>query len=194
MVEAGYLRMMDAVGHDKATVRAGLGERLPFSPPYGTLPMAYRGHDEIDRWLTTSPTPLDEQSRRRYHHVIEGIRQHGYAVSRNIELEATSVQLHQLLALLEDTSGAELVRSKLAELMSPFSGGIYLPTELQDAGPISVSYIVAGIFGPDARPRYQLQVEVLETALATTELRQLIARVMATSRRLTKHIGGTTPA
>lgn len=190
------LTMLDVVGGDPAATRApraNLGERMPFSPPWGSVAMAWRTPGEIDAWLDTSAVPIAAAARRRHHAVLAGIRQTGWGVWRHANPEAELIrQLGDLLASTSANADRSDLR-RIAALFSPLVQESCLPSELDGPGPHSVGYVVAGVFGPDAKPRYQIEVHVLSSSLQGDRLRELLEVVSRAASTLTDCIDGVWP-
>ncbi|KRA31305.1 MULTISPECIES: MarR family transcriptional regulator [unclassified Nocardioides] len=188
------LTVLDVAIGDPAASRPSLGEKMPFSPPWGSVAMAWRAPMEIEAWLDTSAVPIDAAARRRHHAVLAGIRDTGWGVWRHVQPDAELIrQLSDLLTSASANANRADLR-QMAALFSPLVQESCLPSELTGPGPYSVGYVVAGAFGPDARPRYQVEVHVLSSSVDGARLREVLGLVEVAASTLTDCIGGVRPS
>src|SRR5688500_11080647 len=68
------------------------GQRLPLSPPLGTVFVAWSGAEAIDRWLSHLGPEQGEADRERYRQALQTVRERGYSVALGGEGQQRLVQ------------------------------------------------------------------------------------------------------
>jgi DNA-binding IclR family transcriptional regulator len=165
--------------------------RFPIDPPYGSVAVAWRAPERIERWLDLPATPLSRGDRARYRRFLAGIRDRGYAVWRLEEGDGLLMgQVREMLDALRGDPHSQGVRERLVRLFASYGRYGYLTSELARDRSLPVSYMIAPVFGPDAQPHYEIVVQLLRPALRGDEIERAGERLLTAAAELSDEIGG----
>jgi DNA-binding IclR family transcriptional regulator len=182
-----------AVGDDMLIVaRAGApralgtvqpGQRLPLTPPLGSVFMAWAAEDDVQRWLDRAPAEDADQ----YRAGLEAVRRRGYAVGLEADPRAT---LGRALAdLTEDAPARRLVEQLLDEL----GHQEYILTAVDRDARYLVNHLVAPVFGPTGDVVLALSLYGFSGAMTGRQLESYGDRLLEATRNVTKSIHGKEP-
>jgi DNA-binding IclR family transcriptional regulator len=182
-----------AVGDDMLIVaRAGApralgtvqpGQRLPLTPPLGSVFMAFATAPEIEQWLSRAP----EDERPQYRDGLEAVRRRGYAVGLEADPRAT---LGRALAdLTEDAPARRLVEQLLDEL----GHQEYILTSVDRQARYLVNHLVAPVFGPAGDVVLALSLYGFTGAMTGRQLETYGDRLLEATGNVTKSIHGREP-
>jgi len=183
-----------AVGDDMLIVaRAGApralgtvqpGQRLPLTPPLGSVFMAWAADDEVERWLRRAP----DEDAGQYRAGLEAVRRRGYAVGLEADPRAT---LGRTLAdLTHDAPARRLVEQLLDEL----GHQEYILTTVDRQGRYLVNHLVAPVFGPSGDVVLALSLYGFTGAMTGRQLERYGDRLLEATGNVTKSIHGREPA
>ena len=165
--------------------------RFPIDPPYGSVAVAWRSAEEIERWLDLPATPLSRAERARYRRFLADIRELGYAVWRLDERDEPLLgRVREMLEELRGDPHSEALRERLVRLFATFGRYGYLASELARDRSMPVSYMIAPVFGPDAQPHYEIVVQLLRPTMRGEEIEAVGERLLASTALLSDAIGG----
>jgi DNA-binding IclR family transcriptional regulator len=170
-IDVGALTVVAVSGQGKA------GAQFPLDPPYGVVAHAFRPADEVERWLHGAS--LDLRARSRYHAVMAGIRDRGYTAWGQDPVAAPLVgEVRELLESLADTPEVGGLRDRLVEVFARLGGQGWTPAELDGGEPLSISYLLAPVLGPDGSPVYQVELHVLRERVSADDRGRLVASLL----------------
>jgi DNA-binding IclR family transcriptional regulator len=170
---------------------SGTDRRFPIDPPYGSVAVAWRSADEIERWLDLPATPLARAERARYRRFLADVRERGYAVWRLDERDQPLLgRVREMLAELRGDPHSDALRERLVRLFATFGQHGYLASELARDRSVPVSYMIAPIFGPDGQPHYEIIIQLLRPAMRGSEIEAVGERLLAGAALLSESIGG----
>jgi DNA-binding IclR family transcriptional regulator len=164
------------------SVHVHAGQRVPLSPPLGTVFLAWSTPAEIDRWLRRLGPNAGDDDLARYRSAVEAVRRRGYALS--LEADAR-VLLERALS-----EGAD---RPLAELLGELGRQDYLLLELEPAHSYRLSMVSAPVFGPDGSVVLALSLFDLPGSLPADQVPALAERLADAAATVTKAIGGRHP-
>jgi DNA-binding IclR family transcriptional regulator len=82
-IDASHILVVAASrGEELGGTGPGRDRRFPIDPPYGSVAVAWRSAEEIERWLDLPATPLTRSERAHYRRLLADVRECGYAVWR----------------------------------------------------------------------------------------------------------------
>ena len=173
---------------------SGTDRRFPIDPPYGSVAIAWRPANEIERWLDLPATPLTRAERARYRRFLGEIRECGYAIWRLDERDEPLLgRVREMLDELRGDRHSEALRERLVRLFATFGRHGYLASELARDRSVPVSYMIAPIFGPDGQPHYEIIVQLLRPQMRGSEIEAVGERLLASTAVLSNAIGGGAP-
>jgi len=168
------------------------GDHFPLGPPYGAIAVAWRDDTEVDRWLAQAPLTPHERDHERA--VMRDIRARGFGVwSLGPRATPLAGRIQVVIDALAADPGSRQLRDQLTELFALFGRRGYTTAELVDHSEVDVGYVLAAVFGADSQPRYQIDLHLLRARMKTSDLRRVLARLIAAADHLTEAIGGRTP-
>ena len=155
------------------------GQRLPLSPPIGTVFVAWSSQQEIDHWLGRLGPEVRKDALQRHRATVDAVRARGYSVG--LEGAARGGRSPQGRALtLEE--GVRSVRSEE-----------YALVELQPGDSYRVNHIGAPVFGPDGAVTTALFIIGFPGRISGAEVARIAERLTAATERITKGIHGRAP-
>jgi hypothetical protein len=189
-IEPAGLTVVDIAGHDTDEQNA-VGQHISLAAPFGSVAMAWRGAEEIDRWLRATTPRMTAEDMRRHRNVLSAIRDRGYGVWRFDEsLESLRARLDAVLESADMAGEGATVGHRLSVLLTQTSLESIthaLESRLPDA-----EFIVVPIFGADRQPEYQIEIRLAPDArdeLTLEQLEKALTRVQA----LLSHPGAAEP-
>lgn len=159
------------------------GQRLPLTPPLGSVFMAWAGEDDIERWLGRAPVEDAEQ----YRAGLEAVRRRGYAVGLEADPRAT---LGRALRGLADDAPA---RRLVDQLLDEVGHQEYILTTIERQGRYLVNHLVAPVFGPDGDVVLALSLFGFAGAITGKQVETYGERLLEATRNVTKSIHGREP-
>jgi DNA-binding IclR family transcriptional regulator len=191
-IHASHILVVAASRGEELGTGSGTDRRFPIDPPYGSVAVAWRIVDEIERWLDLPATPLTRAERTRYRRFLADIRERGYAVWRLEQRDQPLLgRVREMLDELRGDPHSEALRERLVRLFATFGRHGYLASELARDRSVPVSYMIAPIFGPDGQPQYEIVVQLLRPAMRGSEIEAVGAQLLASTALLSEAIGGT---
>ncbi|HEY8527981.1 MAG TPA: helix-turn-helix domain-containing protein [Acidimicrobiales bacterium] len=157
------------------------GQRVPLTPPVGTVFLAWASPAVIDRWLRRLGPEASEDDLERYRRALAAVRRRGYAVS--LEADAR-VLLERALAEGDRPIG---------EVLGELGRQDYLLLELEPAHSYRLSMVAAPVFGPEGNVELALTLFDLPGQTAADQVPELGERLLDAAATVTKAIGGRPP-
>jgi DNA-binding IclR family transcriptional regulator len=158
------------------------GQRVPLTPPIGTVFLAWSSPAEIERWLRRLGPDAGDADLARYRQAVESVRRRGYALS--LEADAR--------ALLERAI-SEGGDRPLGEVLAELGRQDYLLLDLEPAHSYRLSLVAAPVFGADGSVVLALTLFDLPAQLPADEVPRLADRLVDAATTVTKAIGGRLP-
>jgi len=155
------------------------GQRLPLTPPIGTVFVAWSSQEEIDHWLGRLGADVKADALKRLRSAVEAVRQRGYSVGLEGGTRVGRSGEARPLTLEE---GVRSVRSEE-----------YAPVEIQPAESYRVNQIGAPVFGPDGGVAIALFVIGFPGRISGAEVARIAERLTTATDRTTKGIHGRRP-
>jgi len=190
-IQRSHILVIAASRGDELGNGTGTDRRFPIDPPYGSVAVAWRTPEEIERWLDLPATPLTRTERARYRRFLADVREQGYAVWRLDEGDQPLLgRVRDMLDELRGDPHSDALRARLVRLFATFGQHGYLASELTRDRSVPVSYMIAPIFGPDGQPHYEIIVQLLRPAMRVGEIETVAGRMLASAALLSSAIGG----
>ncbi len=169
------------------------GQRLPLSPPLGTVYMAWASSEEIDNWLRKLGPDATSDQLARFHDALLEVRRRGYATG----LEAVAkLKLSKALAELPGDS-TNIVRAQIRTivegLVEELTHEEAVLSDISGQPSYQLSHISAPVFGADGRVKLALNLIDLPRQLTPEEVKNFAGRLLEASDRVTRSIGGRKP-
>ncbi|MCU1481282.1 MAG: transcriptional regulator, IclR family [Subtercola sp.] len=163
------------------------GQRVPLTPPYGEVFVAWGSDDEVDEWFGH----LDKTDASAHDHlraVLERVRQRGCAINL---LSDHLFAVSRLLVELDAAPHRSDLRSKVSSIIR----GLEDDYELLDAQPqdnYRGALIAAPVFGPDGSVIYALTLSGLLNATGR-QILDAADMLASTTLYITQQVGGRVP-
>ncbi|PLW66758.1 helix-turn-helix domain-containing protein [Pseudohalioglobus lutimaris] len=170
------------------------GVSVPLQPPHGTIAMAWRSNEDIERWLNSAWWHDPNLRGKHQKKVMFDIRKIGLAVHGiQNNVNETINQLRELLTSVQAENPKDILRTKLDQLADIVGTRIYSADELSTRECLGVSHIIAPVFGPEKQPRYLISLHVMQDEVSADDLQQYYEELLASTKVLSKQIGGSLP-
>ena len=120
VVADGVITVVEWIAPPHGAAAAYLGQRVPFSPPFGAVHAAWSPAHVVDAWLSRAPTSAHAQ----LHDLLGMIRARGFDVHRD---DANSARVRDALSGIEHERLSDAARDALAILNAELAGVDQLP-------------------------------------------------------------------
>lgn len=154
------------------------GQRLPLSPPLGTVFVAWSSPESIDRWLSHVGPDASKRALDRYRLALASVRERGYSVALGGEGQQRLVE-----ALRE--AGHEPPSAR---------GEEYALVELPGSTRYRINHIGAPVFGPDGNVVLGLFLIGFRGQIAAEEVPRYAERLLDAAAAVTAAVHGTQPS
>lgn len=194
-----HLQVVAAVGTDgHMPLGVSPGDRFPLAPPYGAIAVAWRPAGEVGRWLESWPAPaapVSPADRAHERAVMADIAACGVGVW-SLESHALPVIHHiqDIIGEMGADTPSQRLREQLTALFGLFGLRGYTMAELASGRSLPVGYAIGAVFGPDARPAYEVELHLLRPSMSAASLGAMRRRLQAAAATLTAAGGGIPPA
>ncbi len=179
-IEPTGLTVVDIAGHSTDEQNA-VGQRISLAAPFGSVAMAWRDADAIDRWLRASRPRMTVEDMQRHRNVLSAIRKRGYGVWRFDEsVQSLRDRLDALLESADIAGEGATVGHRLSVLLTQTS--LESITDVLESRLRDAEFIVVPIFGADRQPEYQIEIRLDPGAsddLTLERLGEALTRVTA---------------
>jgi DNA-binding IclR family transcriptional regulator len=153
------------------------GQRLPLSPPLGTVFVAWSEPEAIDRWLSHVGPDASKRALDRYRLALASVRERGYSVALGGEGQ------QRLVEALRD-AGHEPPSAR---------GEEYALVELPGSTRYRINHIGAPVFGPDGNVVLGLFLIGFRGQIAAEEVPRYAERLLDAAAAVTAAVHGRTP-
>ncbi len=157
------------------------GQRLPLSPPLGTVFVAWSPQNQIDRWLAKVGPSSTKADIARYRAAVESVRVRGYSLG----LGGEPVPRDQRPARKPRTLEENVRTVRMDE---------YALIELDHSSAYRLNHIGAPVFGPDGRVTLALFLIGFQGDIAASEVPRYADALMTACARVTELVHGRAPA
>ncbi len=158
------------------------GQRLPLTPPLGTVFVAWSSPDEIDRWLASVGPSVPEENLERYRAAVTEVRARGYSVGL---ARGEYRRLVQALKAQEGSTVAEGVRDLRTDE--------YALIELDRAESYRLNHIGAPVFGPRGEVALALFLIGFQDQIPADQVPKYAAALTDAASKIRQAIRGREP-
>lgn len=155
------------------------GQRLPLSPPLGTVFVAWSGTEAIDRWLSRVGPGRSRADLDRYRNALASVRERGYSVALGGEGQQRLI---------------EALREAGHEPPDARGGEEYALVELPGSTRYRINHIGAPVFGPNGDVVLGMFLIGFRGQIAAEEVPRYAARLLEAAEAVTLSLGGRRPA
>jgi DNA-binding IclR family transcriptional regulator len=180
---ADEMLIVSRAGPPRALNSVQPGQRLPLTPPLGSVFMAWSDDDAVERWLSRAPVEDAEQ----YRAGLEATRRRGYAVG--LEADPRAALGQALRGLADDDRARRLVDQLIDEL----GHQEYILTVIDRQAQYLVNHLVAPVFGPEGDVVLALSLFGFGGAITGKQVESYGERLLDATRNVTKSIHGREP-
>jgi DNA-binding IclR family transcriptional regulator len=164
-----------------------IGQRLPLSPPLGTVFLAWSPPARIEQWIARARPSLGAGEIERQHRVLDAVRSWGYSIG----LESPARRgLGDAVAHAGD---GEAGPGTVDDLLAALAQVTYQLSSLDDHRSYDVSMIAAPVFDTNRRVCAAITVSGLAPAAAPTDIVAVAERVRGAALVITKRARGRLP-
>jgi DNA-binding IclR family transcriptional regulator len=156
------------------------GQRLPLSPPLGTVFVAWSSPIEIDHWLAQVGPSASKSDTKRYRQAVETVRARGYSLGLGGEPVPRSESPPRRRRSLEENVRAIRVDE-------------YALIELDHSATYRLNHIGAPVFGPTGRVDLALFLIGFQGDIPAAEVPRYAERLRYSCAAITEKIGGREP-
>jgi DNA-binding IclR family transcriptional regulator len=157
------------------------GQRLPMSPPLGTVFVAWSSQAEIDRWLSKVGPSASKADIQRYRQAVDTVRARGYSLGLGGQPVPKAERASGKPRTLEDN-----VRSIRVDE--------YALIELDHSSTYQLNHIGAPIFDNTGRVALALFLIGFHGDIAAGEVPRYAERLRYACAAITEKVGGREPA
>ena len=155
------------------------GQRLPLSPPVGTVFVAWSDDDEVDRWLAKLGSSVGKKELDRHRRSLDAVVSRGYSVGLEGGGRAARSSGGRPLTLQESIRGLRTEEYSLIQL---------------DPGPTyRANHIGAPVFGPDGVVAIALFIIGFPGPISGKDVDRIAEKLKGAAERVTKGIHGRAP-
>jgi DNA-binding IclR family transcriptional regulator len=163
------------------------GQRLPLSPPLGTVFVAWSGSGEIERYLARVGPSVSKERLERYRRAVTAVRARGYSVGlegppsppRAASSRSRAAAASHAPTLEESVRGVEIEE--------------YALIDLDRAASYRLNHIGAPVFGPEGEIALGLFLIGFLGGVPAERVPEYAARLKTACERVTKAIHGRDP-
>jgi DNA-binding IclR family transcriptional regulator len=164
-----------------------VGQRVPLSPPLGTVFLAWSPPARIEQWIARARPPFGPIEIERQHRVLASVRNRGYAIG----LESSARR--GLGAAVTHAGEREAGPGTVDDLLAALAKVPYQLTSLDDEPSYDVSMIAAPVFDTNRRVCAAITVSGLAPAAAPSDIVAVAERVRGAALVITKRARGRLP-
>lgn len=157
------------------------GQRLPMSPPLGTVFVAWSSSVEIDHWLAMVGPSASKSDIKRYRQAVDSVRARGYSLGLGPQPRPSEAPRRGRRPSLEENVRAIRVDE-------------YALIELDNSATYRLNHIGAPIFGANGRVSLALFLIGFQGDIPASEVPRYAERLRYSCAAITEKIGGREPA
>ncbi len=156
------------------------GQRLPMSPPLGTVFVAWSSSLEIDHWLAMVGPAASRADIKRYRQAVDSVRARGYSLGLGPQPQPSEAPRKGRRPSLEENVRAIRVDE-------------YALIELDNSASYRLNHIGAPIFGANGRVSLALFLIGFQGDIPAAEVPRYAERLRYSCAVITEKIGGREP-
>jgi DNA-binding IclR family transcriptional regulator len=164
-----------------------VGQRLPLSPPLGTVFLAWSTPARVEQWIARARPSFGPIEIERQHRVLEAVRSWGYAIG----LESPARR--GLGDAVAHAAGREAGPGTVDDLLAALAQVPYQLSSLDEQRSYDVSLIAAPVFDTNRRVCAAITVSGLAPAAAAVDIVVVAERVRGAALVITKRARGRLP-
>jgi DNA-binding IclR family transcriptional regulator len=166
-----------------------VGQRLPLSPPLGSVFLAWSAPQRVEQWLARARPALGPPEIEQQHRILEAVRSRGYSIG----LESTARRgLGDAVAAVTERSWSA-GPGTVDDLLAALSRVPYQLTALDDHRAYDVSMIAAPAFDANRNVAVAITVSGLAPAASAAEVIGVAERLRGVALVITKRARGRLP-
>jgi len=166
-----------------------VGHRIPLTPPFGSIWMAYRGPDAVQPWLRSATSGTDDpETVARMQDALRAVRARGYAVALRSEPLAT---FHEVVTA-PTPRAARVARERLRAIAATIGSQYELLRETPETT-YEPEMVIALVFGPDGDVVFAITLVGLAPRTGA-QITRIADDVVEAGLGLTRVIGGRAPS
>jgi DNA-binding IclR family transcriptional regulator len=162
------------------------GQRIPLTPPLGTVFVAWSPPEEIDRWLASVGPSVPGGRLERYRAAVEEVRARGYSIG------LARGEYRRLVEALR-AAGDDGPRASMEEGVEGLRTDEYALIELDRAESYRLNHIGAPVFGPDGDVALALFLIGFQDQIPAEQVPKYADRLMEACATITRAIKGREP-
>ena len=167
-----------------------VGERRPFSPPFGLVSAAWATREVRQHYLERMPLQKADPQYNYLEQSIERVRQRGFSIAA---FGQTLEKIHQTTLAYEDAPFDEALKARSIELMGELSREELQLTEFPPSQDTQISHISAPVFSPTGEVSLELVLTGGATVLSVDEILHYRDRLCAVAEYVTSETHGRAP-
>jgi flavin reductase (DIM6/NTAB) family NADH-FMN oxidoreductase RutF len=141
---------------DEGPIPVSSGRRLPFTPPLGTVFVAWEPEAAFDAWAGLTTGTSTTELRR----MVDNVRLRGWSLVLSSPAQAALEEAIGAVTAHEPTPAQERAILEAAQNV-PADSSAHEPRELHPDQPLTISHMGAPVFGADGRVRLELALTLL---------------------------------
>jgi DNA-binding IclR family transcriptional regulator len=161
------------------------GQRIPLTPPLGTVFVAWSEPEEIDRWLSSVGPSVPQGKLERYRAAVEEVRSRGYSIG------LARGEYRRLVEALR--AAGDEPRASLEEGVLGLRTDEYALIELDRAESYRLNHIGAPVFGPDGEVALALFLIGFQDQIPAEQVPKYADRLVEAGSKITRAIKGREP-
>jgi DNA-binding IclR family transcriptional regulator len=162
------------------------GQRIPLTPPLGTVFVAWSGPEEIDRWLASVGPSAPKDKLEGYRAAVNEVRARGYSIGL---ARGEYRRLVEALRAADEESG----RPTMEEGVKGLRTDEYALIELDRAESYRLNHIGAPVFGPSGEVTLALFLIGFQDQIPAEQVPKYADRLVESCARITQAIKGREP-
>jgi DNA-binding IclR family transcriptional regulator len=163
------------------------GQRVPLTPPLGTVFVAWSGPEEIDRWLASVGPSVPRGKLERYREGVREVRARGYSIG------LARGEYRRLVEALRRADHEATERPTLEEGVKGLRTDEYALIELDRAESYRLNHIGAPVFGPGGEVTLALFLIGFQDQIPAEQVPKYADRLLEACAKVTRAIKGREP-
>jgi DNA-binding IclR family transcriptional regulator len=179
-------------GHDSAFGDAlRVGQRLPLSPPFGAVFLAWAPPEDVEAWLHRARPPLSPAEVRAQHRSLAAVRDRGYAIA--VESGARRRFGSAIAGSDAGSDGEDALATRLDELLAQLAHQPYQLDSVDEGMTYDVSLVAAPVFDEHGRVAAAITATGFPPAQGAADLRRVADEICGIATIITKRTHGRAP-
>jgi DNA-binding IclR family transcriptional regulator len=161
------------------------GQRIPLTPPLGTVFVAWSPTEEIDRWLSSVGPSVPQDKLERYRAAVDEVRARGYSIG------LARGEYRRLVEALR--AAGDEPRASMEEGVLGLRTDEYALIELDRAASYRLNHIGAPVFGPGSEVALALFLIGFQDQIPAEQVPKYADRLVEACAKITRAIKGREP-